>query len=256
MGLQGKTAVVTGSGRNIGEAIAKTLAQKGVNIVVNVRGSVADGERVTEEIRAMGVDAMLAVADVTDSAQVQKMADRVFDRFGGVDILVNNVGIAPMCRLQETTDEFWDFVLRTSLTSAFYCTRAFVGSMVEQRWGRIINIGGQSGIRGTKFKSANAAAKHGIIGFTRSVSNEFAEFGITCNHVGPGHLEKSHEVVYYENHIDDLNPTFRKDQLAKVPVGRYGTAEEVAATAAFLISDEAAYITGQTILLNGGVLFV
>lgn len=256
MALKGRTALITGSGRNIGEAIAKALARQGVNVVVNVRASVGDGERVTEEIRAMGVEAILVVADVTDSAQVRAMGARVRDRFGKVDILINNVGIAPMSRLQDTTDEFWDRVIRTSLTSAFYCIREFVGPMVEQRWGRIINIGGQAGIKGTKFKSANAAAKHGVIGLTHSVSNEFAEFGITCNHIGPGHLERAHEVKYYEDHIQELDPEYRQSQFKKIPVGRFGTAEEVAATAAFLASEEAAYITGQTILLNGGMYFV
>lgn len=258
MGLEGKSALVTGSGRNIGEAIAKALAARGVNIVVNVRASVAEGEKVTEEIRALGVDAFLVVADVTDSAQVRTLARKALDRFAAIDILVNNVGIAPMARLQETTDEFWDQVLRTSLFSAFYCARELVGPMVERRWGRIINIGGQAGLRGTRFKSANAAAKNGLIGLTRAIANEFAEFGITCNHVGPGYLERAHDVVYYEDHVHEVDPGYKTKErkLSHIPAGRLGTPGDIAGVCAFLASEEAGYVTGQTILVNGGMMFV
>jgi 3-oxoacyl-[acyl-carrier protein] reductase len=255
MERRGKWALVTGSGRNIGAAVVNALAGQGVNVVVNVRATRAEGEAVAETARSLGVDAHLFVADVSDPDQVRALGRDVRERTGGIDILVNNVGIAPMHRLTETTDQQWDLVLRTSLFSAFYCVREFVDTMVARRWGRIVNVGGHAGLRGTKYKSANAAAKAGLVGFTRAVANEFAEHGITCNHVGPGQLERSHEVRYYDDHAQTLDPDFRRRWLEQIPAGRPGTADEVAAVCAFLCSDPAGYVTGQTILVNGGMMF-
>jgi 3-oxoacyl-[acyl-carrier protein] reductase len=254
--FEGRTALVTGSGRNIGAAIAKALAAAGANVVLNVRASVEDGQRVRDEILATGSQCMLIVADVSDSSQVARMTQEAVDRFGAIDILVNNVGVSPMTPLVKTTDEDWDFVLRTSLSSAFYCIREMVEPMVERKWGRIINIGGQASLRGTKFKAANAAAKGGVIGLTREVSNEFAEFGITSNHIGPGTMERAHELVYYRDETKELDPN-RKERLTQtIPVGRPGHPDEIAGLCVFLCSDAAGYITGQTILVNGGMMFV
>ncbi|HLJ58463.1 MAG TPA: SDR family oxidoreductase [bacterium] len=256
MALRGKWALVTGSGRNIGAAVADALAREGVNVVVNVRAARAEGEAVVNALTGRGVDACLVVADVSNPDQVRALGREVLERTGGIDILVNNVGIAPMHRLRETTDEQWDLILRTSLFSAFYCVRELVDAMVGRRWGRIVNVGGQAGLRGTKYKSANAAAKGGLVGFTRAVANEFAEFGITCNHVAPGLLERSHERPYYDDETGALDPEFRRRWLDRVPAGRPGSAEEVAAVCAFLCSEAAGYVTGQTILVNGGMMFV
>jgi 3-oxoacyl-[acyl-carrier protein] reductase len=254
--LEGRTALVTGSGRNIGAAIAKALSGAGANVVLNVRASIDDGQRVRDEILAAGGRCALIVADVSDSAQVERMTKEAVDEFGTIDILVNNVGVSPMTPLAKTTDEDWNFVLRTSLSSAFFCIRAVIEPMVERRWGRIINIGGQASLRGTKFKAANAAAKGGIVGLTREVSNEFAEFGVTCNHIGPGTMERAHELVYYRDETTDLDPN-RKERLTKtIPVGRPGHPDEIAGVCLFLSSDAGAYITGQTILVNGGMMFV
>lgn len=254
--LRGRTALVTGSSRNIGEAIAYALARQGANVIVNTRASAADGKRVAEAVRGLGVESELLMADVSDSGQVAHLAEAARNRFGKVDILVNNVGISPMVPVLEATDEHWDLVLRTSLSSAFYCIRAFVGPMAEQGWGRIVNIGGQAGLRGTKFKAANAAAKAGLIGLTREIANEFGDRGVTCNHIGPGQLERMHEVVYYQDHSQELDPGFVERWRAQIPAGRLGTADDVAAACAFLVGDAAAYITGQTLLVNGGMMFV
>ena len=182
---------------------------------------------------------MLVVADVTDSKQVEDMAKQAA-ALGHIDILVNSVGIAPMCRLRDTTDERWDQVLKTSLYSAFYCTRAFVDPMVERKWGRIINIGGVAGIRGSKFKAANTAAKAGLIGFMRAIANEFGAAGITCNHVAPGHMENTPKPVERDQQ-PALDPDYFDRWIKEhVPVGRRGRAEEVAEMCTYLASDTAA----------------
>lgn len=250
-----RTAFVSGSGRNIGAAVAHALARQGMNVVVNVRTSVDEGERVCDELADYGVDVHLVVGSVADPKEVERMADEVLDKFGHVDVLVNNVGIAPMNRFADTTDEIWHMVLETSLSSAFYCTRAFVPGMQNEGWGRIVNVGGHAGLRGTRFKAANAAAKGGLMGLTRAVANEFAEFGITCNHVGPGQMEESHARKYYEDAAATLDPTYGADLLSRTPMGRRGRASEVAAACEFLVSERASYITGQSLLVNGGMYF-
>jgi len=254
--LAGRTALVTGSGRNIGEAIAYSLARLDANVVINVRASTDDGRRVSEAVRALGGESILIVADVSHSTEVNRMAAEATGRFGVIDILVNNVGISPMVPLLEAGDDHWDLVIRTSLSSACHCTRALVKGMSDQRWGRIINIGGQAGLRGTKFKAANASAKAGLIGLTREIANEFGARGVTCNHVGPGQFEQMHEVVYYEERSAELDPGFVQRWKAQIPAERLGRPEDVAEACAFLASDGASYINGQTLLVNGGMMFV
>jgi 3-oxoacyl-[acyl-carrier protein] reductase len=253
--LAGKVALVTGSGRNIGAAVAGRLGRMGAKVVVNVRASIDEGKAVCASLGEQGIDSTLRVADVSDSAQVRELGDDLIASFGRVDVLVNNVGISPMMPITETTDDFWHLVLNTSLSSAFFCTRAFAPGMIEARWGRIINIGGVAGIRGTKFKTANAAAKAGLSGLTRSTANELGEFGITCNFVGPGHLERVHERKYYKDESDTLDPGFSDRWAAMIPRKRLGTADDVASGCAFLASPDADYVTGQTLLVNGGMFF-
>lgn len=252
--LAGKTALVTGSGRNIGAAIAMRLGAMGARVAVNVRASLDEGKQVCAELERAGVECVLLPADVSRPDEVRRLAEQIA-AFGRVDILVNNVGISPMMTIAETSDEFWQLVLQTSLSSAFYCIRAFSPGMVEAGWGRIINIGGVAGIRGTKFKTANAAAKAGLSGLTRATSNELAEFGVTCNFVGPGHLESMHDKKYYEDGSDTVDPGFYQRWAAAIPAKRLGTADDVARGCAFLASPDADYITGQTMLINGGMFF-
>jgi len=253
--LSGRTALITGSGRNLGAAIARAFAAEGANIIVNVRSSIAEGESVVRDVQALGRKCKLVVADVTSSAGVRFLAAEAAG-IGPVDILVNSVGIAPMAKLRDTTDERWEQVLKTSLFSVFYCTREFVEPMAERRWGRIINIGGVAGIRGSKYKSANAAAKAGVIGFTRAISNEFSEFGVTCNHVAPGHMENTPKPVEWDQQ-PHMDPDYYDRWIREhVPVGRRGRAEEIADICVYLASDKGSYITGQTIPINGGMVFV
>jgi 3-oxoacyl-[acyl-carrier protein] reductase len=254
--LEGRCAVVTGSGRGIGASIAIKLAAAGCNVVVNARASASDAESVAEQARHAGADTIVVMADVSNPEDVRKLAALSIERFGHIDILVNNVGISPMMELDKTTDELWRMVIDTSLSSAFYCTREFIAGMRDRRWGRVINIGGQAGIRGTKYKTANSAAKAGIIGLTRAISNEYASFGVTCNHIGPGHMTSNHELKYYPDSTLNLEPDrYNVEASSKIPVGRVGSPEEIAAMCRFLVSEDAAYITGQTILVNGGILF-
>lgn len=253
--LAGRTALITGSGRNIGAAIAKAFAAEGAAVVINVRTSIGEGEAVLADLQRMGAKCRLVVADVTNSAGVRRLAEGAAG-IGPVDILVNSVGIAPMSKLKDTTDERWEQVLRTSLFSVFYCTREFVEPMAAKRWGRIINIGGVAGIRGSKYKSANAAAKAGVIGFTRAISNEFSEFGVTCNHVAPGHMENTPKPVEWDQQ-PHMDPDYYDRWIREhVPVGRRGRADEIADMCVHLASEKGSYITGQTIPINGGMVFV
>jgi NAD(P)-dependent dehydrogenase (short-subunit alcohol dehydrogenase family) len=253
--LAGRTALITGSGRNLGAAIARAFAAEGAAVIVNVRSSVAEGDAVLADLQRMGAKCKLVVADVTDSRDVRRLAESAAE-VGPVDILVNSVGIAPMSKLKDTTDERWEQVLRTSLFSVFYCTREFVEPMAAKRWGRIINIGGVAGIRGSKYKSANAAAKAGVIGFTRAISNEFSEFGVTCNHVAPGHMENTPKPVEWDQQ-PHMDPDYYDRWIREhVPVGRRGRADEIADMCVHLASEKGSYITGQTIPINGGMVFV
>lgn len=253
--LSGRTAVITGSGRNLGAAIARAFAAEGANVVINCRSSIAEGEAVLRDVQRSGGKCKLVIADVTDSRDVRRLAQEAAE-IGPVDILVNSVGIAPMAKLRDMTDERWEQVLRTSLYSVFYCTRELVQPMVERRWGRIINIGGVAGIRGSKYKSANAAAKAGVVGFTRAISNEFSEFGITCNHVAPGHMDNTPKPVDWDQ-TQEMDPDYFDRWIREhVPVGRRGRAHEIADICVYLASEKGSYVTGQTIPINGGMVMV
>jgi NAD(P)-dependent dehydrogenase (short-subunit alcohol dehydrogenase family) len=257
--LQGKLALVTGSSRNIGKAAAIMLARDGADVVINARSNADEAESTAAEIaEAYGVRSIAVCADCSDYAEVRELARVVRERMGDVDILVNNVGIAPAVPFLEMSVEDWEMVLHVSLFSAFYCTKEFLGHMAEAGWGRIINVGGQSGIRGTAKKAHNAAAKHGLIGFTRAIATEFGERGVTCNHVGPGHIDTSARERYYTDHGPDFasDDAFWEDWKKRIPLKRHGTAKEVAAAVRFLASEQASYITGQTLLVNGGMFYV
>jgi len=249
-------ALVTGSGRNIGRAIAEALARGGANVIVNARVSIQEAEAVAEGLRRdHKVESFAVQADCSDNDQVRRMAGEILGQVGTVDILVNNVGIAPMVPFLEMTDEDWEMVLRVSLYSVFYCTREFLKPMVDQRYGRIVNVGGLAGIRGTWGKAHNAAAKHGVIGFTHSIATEFAPYNITCNHVGPGQIATSARQRYYRDVREEVQPSWRDIVRSRIPMGRDGTAEDVASAVAFLANEEAGYVTGQTLLVAGGMYY-
>ena len=243
--LAGHVALVTGSGRGIGKAIALKLASMGANIAVNYNASESLAHDVVGEIQGLGVESAAFRADVSKTGQVEAMMTGAIETFGKVDILVNNSGIIRDKLLLRMTDEDWDTVIDTDLRGPFVCTRAVIRSMMRERWGRIINISSVVALAGNPGQSNYAAAKSGLTGFTYSVAKELAGRNVTANIVAPGYI--STDVT--ENLPEDL-----KQQLTDhIPLGRHGHAWEIAEMAAFLCTDRAAYITGQLIAVDGGL---
>jgi len=245
MDLSDKVAIVTGSGQGIGQAIALKLGEAGATVVVNDISAETAVEEVTEEIRKMGRESMTVLADVSVSPDVDKMIETTVDTYGKVDILVNNAGITRDQLLLRMTDEDWDKVLTVNLKSVFLCTRAVLRHMVRQRWGRIISIASIVGLIGNAGQANYASAKAGIIGFTRTVAKEVGSRGVTANAVAPGFIDTA---------MTQQLPQERKDELmSRVLLGYLGTPRDVAEAVAFLASDEARYITGQVLVVDGGI---
>lgn len=242
-------ALVTGSTRNIGRAIASRLAADGTAVVVNGRDQAA-ADAVAREIRSEGGNAIGYACDVTDGAAVRAMVAAVADDLGPVDILVNNAVMRYHAPLEETSVEDWRRTLAVTIDGAFHCAQAVLPRMRDRGWGRIVNLAGVSGQAGGVHRIAVATAKSGIIGLTRSIAMEFAAHGITCNAVSPGLIDTERDIP------EDQAETAMADyeaQAARIPIGRLGRAEEVAALCSHLCSDDAGFITGQTIGINGGV---
>ena len=245
--LDGKVALVTGSGRNIGRATALKLASEGAHVVVNARANEAEAEAVAGEARALGVKALAALADVSRQDQVESMVSRALSEFGRIDILINTAAIRPHKPFRELTIEDWETVRGIVLDGALYCTRAVIDSMVENRYGRILFFLGEGAYAGGAGRAHISAAKMGLVGLTRSLAAEFAADNIRVNAVSPGSINTSREnPQWYTGRVPDA---------AGIPLGRQGTVEEIAATCLFLVSDDGGFITGQTIHVNGGTAF-
>jgi 3-oxoacyl-[acyl-carrier protein] reductase len=242
MDLSGKVALVTGSARGIGREIALKLAEVGATVVVS---DVADAEPVAEEIRGMGRQSLAVAADVTSSTAVAALVDMVISTYDRIDILVNNAGIARDQLLIRMSDEDWDKVLEVDLKSVFLCTRAVLRPMMKQRWGRIISISSIVGIAGNPGQANYAAAKAGIIGFTKTVAKEVGSRGITANAVAPGFIDTQM--------TQQLPEAQRQELMKRIPLGFLGTPRDVAEAVAFLASDEARYITAQVLGVDGGM---
>jgi len=243
-GLKGKAAWVTGASRGIGRSICTALAEAGVDVA----GSARDLERVKEtmkEVESHGVRALSLSIDVGDAAAVPKGAETILREFGRIDILVNNAGITRDNLLVRMREEEWEEVLRTNLTGAFHCTKAAIRSMIKQRSGRIIFITSVAGVMGNAGQANYSASKAALIGFTKSVAREYANRGITVNAVAPGFIETDMTEV--------LSQGTKESVLPQIPMGRFGLPGEVASAVRFLASDEASYITGQVIHVNGGM---
>ncbi|MBI2304993.1 MAG: 3-oxoacyl-ACP reductase FabG [Chloroflexi bacterium] len=242
--LSGKVALVTGGARGIGYQIAREMAERGATVVVNdLAPSVA---QVASEIVAGGGNSLAVVADVSSSSEVGRLVEEVLGGQGRLDILVNNAGITRDGLILRLSDEEWHQVLATNLTGAFLCTRAVLRSMVRQRWGRIINIASVVGLMGNAGQSNYAAAKAGLIGLTKAVAREVASRGITVNAIAPGFIDTDMTRRLSQE---------RKDEIVKqVPLGRFGSPQDVARAVVFLASDEAAYITGQVLNVDGGMV--
>lgn len=246
MDLSGKVAIVTGSARGIGRAIALKLAEAGADIVVNDIAAAADSlESVATEIRALQRQVLAVTADVSSKDDVNRLVDTAVKTFGHIDIMVNNAGVTRDQLLMRMTDEEWDTVLNIDLKSAFLCTRAVLRHMLRQRSGRIVSIASVVGIIGNAGQANYAAAKAGVIAFTRSVAKEVGSRGITANAVAPGFIET--------RMTEKLDEKQRQALLEHIPLGSIGTPRDVAEAVAFLASDEAKYITGQVLSVDGGM---
>lgn len=243
--LSGKTALVTGASRGIGRAIALRLAAEGAAVAINYNGSAEKAEAVAEEIRAAGGTASVFQADVADAASVAAMFERFFEEFQRLDILVNNAGITRDALLIGMKETQFDEVIAANLKGCFLCTQLAAKRMIRQRSGRIINISSYSGLHGNAGQMNYAASKAGVVGMTKTAARELGGRGITVNAIAPGMVETDMTAA--------LSGKAREAILAQVPLQRMGRAEEIAAAAAFLAGDEAAYITGQVLSVDGGL---
>lgn len=244
--LDGKTALVTGASRGIGRAIALRLAAEGASVAINYAGNTAKAEGTKAAIEAAGGKAALFQADVSDSAQVEQMVAAVTEAFGTIDILVNNAGITRDGLLMRMKEEDFDAVLDTNLKGIFHVTKAVSKLMMKKRAGRIVNMASVVGIMGNAGQTNYAAAKAGVIGFTKSAAREFAARGITVNAVAPGFIATDMTAAMPEK--------AKEATLAAIPLRRMGEPEDVANAVAFLVSDQASYITGQVVKVDGGMV--
>ncbi len=242
-GLDGRVALVTGASRGLGRAIALRLAASGAAVVAGARADHADAVR--QEIEQAGGAAVAVALDVTEPASVSAAAETALDRFGRIDILVNNAGIVRDQLLMRMKRDDWDAVMATNLTSAYACCQAVLRPMLKQRAGRIVNIASVVGQSGNPGQANYAASKAGLIGFTKSLAQEVASRGITVNVVAPGMIETDMTA--------GLDERARAALVDRIPMGRLGSPNEVAGVVGFLASDEAAYITGQVVGVNGGM---
>jgi 3-oxoacyl-[acyl-carrier protein] reductase len=246
MNLSGKTAIVTGSARGIGRAIALRLAEAGADVVVNDIAAASEAlEGTASEIRALGRKALAVTADVSSKDDVNRMVETVVTTLGHVDIMINNAGVTRDQLLMRMTDEEWDTVLNIDLKSVFLCTRAVLRHMLKQRSGKIVSISSVVGIIGNPGQANYASAKAGVIAFTRTLAKEVGSRGITANAVAPGYIDTK-----MTEKLDDVH---KKALMDRVPLGSIGTPRDIAEAVAFLVSDEAKYITGQVLCVDGGM---
>lgn len=243
--MERKTAIVTGASRGIGAATAVALSRAGFDVAINCRSGVEKANEVAERCRAEGAKAEVYPADVSDFAACQALAKAVLRDFGRIDVLVNNAGITRDTLLLRMSEEQFDQVIAGNLKSVFNMTKAVTPILTKQRWGRIVNITSVSGIAGNVGQANYAAAKAGIIGFTKTVAKELGQRGVTVNAVAPGFVETDMTA--------QLSPEIKEAALKSISLRRLGKPEEIAALVAFLAGDGASYITGQVLVADGGL---
>lgn len=240
-----KSALVTGASRGIGRSIALQLAEEGYNVAVNYAGSKDKAEAVVEEIKAKGVDSFAIQANVANGDEVKAMIKEVVSQFGSVDVLVNNAGITRDNLLMRMKEQEWDDVIDTNLKGVFNCIQKVTPQMLRQRGGAIINLSSVVGAVGNPGQANYVATKAGVVGLTKSSARELASRGITVNAVAPGFI--------VSDMTDALSDELKDQMLEHIPLARFGEDTDIANTVAFLASDKAKYITGQTIHVNGGM---
>lgn len=243
--LKGKIALITGGSRGIGKSIAKRLASQGATVVINYTQNDAAAENTIKEIEESGGAAFTSKFDVADFDVVHEEVDKIIEKFGGLHILINNAGITQDTLLMRMKEEDWDDVISINLKGIFNCTKAVTRNMFKQREGRIVNLTSVVGEMGNAGQTNYAASKAGIIGFTKACAREMAPRGITVNAVSPGFIKT--------DITDQLPEDLRKDYISRIPLNRFGTPEDIAGAVAFLVSNDATYITGEVFRVNGGI---
>ncbi len=245
MPLKGQTAVVTGGARGIGKEIALSLARDGANIVI-ADLMTEQSEETAEEIKKLNCKALIQKVDVSKTADVEGMVKKTIDEFKALDILINNAGVTRDTLIVRMKEEDWDFVLRVNLTGTFNCTKAAAKYMMKQRKGKIVNIASIVGAMGNAGQANYSASKAGIIGLTKTSARELASRNITVNAVAPGFIDTEM--------TRSLNENIKQQLKEQIPMGKLGMPEDIANCIKFLVSDDASYITGQVVHVNGGML--
>ncbi|MCG8400723.1 MAG: 3-oxoacyl-ACP reductase FabG [Firmicutes bacterium] len=248
MKLQGKVAIVTGARQGIGEAATTALAREGAAVVMISR-SINQTSPVVEKVKQIGGRYMIMSTDVGNRAQVQQMVDQTIDTFGRVDVLFNNAGISKPAMLWKMPAEQWDEVIRINLTGTFNCLQAVAKPMIEQKWGSIINVTSSAGLMGTIGQVNYTAAKGGVYALTKSAAKELARYGVRVNTVAPMAETEMTKTIAHD-------PKFKDKYLERIPLGRFAQPEEIAPMIVFLAADDSAYVTGQTICIDGGMVML
>ena len=246
--LTGKSALVTGGSRGIGKAIGLRLARQGADVAFSFRGNAEAAKATVAEIESIGTKALAIQGDVKDPASAETVVKAALDAFGKVDILVNNAGVTRDDLIMRMSEDAWREVLETNLFGAFWMTKAVTRPMLKARAGRIVNITSVSGQAGQMGQANYSSAKAGLIGLTKATARELASRGITVNAVAPGFV--------LTELTKDLPEALQAELIARTPLGRFGTVEEIADSVAFLVSDEARYITGQVLAVDGGLVMM
>lgn len=246
MHLGGKVAIVTGASRGIGRAVALKLAQAGAKVVINYAGNVKAAEEVLESIQHLNGEAILVQGDVSKASDMEGLIKQTLEQFGRIDILVNNAGITRDNLLMRMKEDDWDAVLNTNLKGVYYCTKAVAKIMMKQRYGKIVNMTSVVGVTGNAGQSNYAAAKAGVIGFTKSMAKELASRNITVNAVAPGFIAT--------DMTKNLPDAVKETMAGEIPLARLGQPDDIGNAVLFLASDFSSYITGQTLHVDGGMV--